>query len=169
MTERRRRFLLVSGFALVTSSVLGLAVSPRPRPVLRAAADDPGAHPGTGADDNADDCGGTGHAAGADDCGGTGHAAGDDCGGTATTLPAPTTTVEAAEPAAPSVVYAANAECDPATGETTVSWKVTNNGEAPVTITGEHRGRAARTEPGPPVGRGNRDTRSSKARQPISR
>ena len=49
-----------------------------------------------------------------------------------TTLPSTTTQVP--EPAAPAVVYAANAECNPAIGQTTVSWRVTNNGETPVTI-----------------------------------
>ena len=37
-------------------------------------------------------------------------------------------------PIAPSVVYSANAECDPETGQTTVSWQLINNGETPVEI-----------------------------------
>ena len=50
-----------------------------------------------------------------------------------TTIAAPTTTTPPV--AAPSVVFAANAECDPAAGETTLVWEVTNNGAAPVQIT----------------------------------
>ena len=45
---------------------------------------------------------------------------------------APTTPVLA--PAQPSVGFSGNAECNPATGETTVSWRLTNNGDAPVQI-----------------------------------
>jgi hypothetical protein len=50
-----------------------------------------------------------------------------------TTTAAPSTTV-APTPAAPSVVYSANAECDPATGQTTVSFRLTNTGDTPVQI-----------------------------------
>ena len=50
------------------------------------------------------------------------------------------------------MVYAANAECDPATGETTVSWQVTNNGEAPVTITGNTEDVPLEPNPVPPFG-----------------
>ena len=35
---------------------------------------------------------------------------------------------------APPVVYSANAECDPETGQTTVSWQLINNGLTPVQI-----------------------------------
>ena len=50
-----------------------------------------------------------------------------------TTTEVPATTV-LPSPIAPSVVYSANAECDPETGQTTVSWQLVNNGETPVEI-----------------------------------
>jgi hypothetical protein len=49
-------------------------------------------------------------------------------------------------------VYAANAECDPAAGQTTVRWRVTNNGEAPVTITGNTENVPLEPNPVPPFG-----------------
>ena len=49
-------------------------------------------------------------------------------------------------------MYAANAECDPATGETTVSWRVDNNGAAPVTITGNTEDVPLEPNPVPPFG-----------------
>ena len=69
-----------------------------------------------------------------------------------TTSLLPTTTTEAPEPARRRSCIAANAECDPATGETTVSWKVTNNGDAPVTITENTEDAPLEPNPVPPVG-----------------
>ncbi len=47
-----------------------------------------------------------------------------------------TTTTTTVSPTliAPPVVYSANAECDPETGQTTVSWQLINNGLTPVQI-----------------------------------
>ena len=151
MTERRRRFLLVSGLALVTSSVCGAALATTsssaatppttlaptpaataPTPVQPTVAPPTTEAPTTLASPTTELPTTIAEAT--------------------TTTAAPTTTIEAAEPAAPSVVYAANAVCDPATGETTVSWKVTNNGEAPVTITGNTEDVPLEPNPVPPLG-----------------
>ncbi len=153
MTERRRRFLLVSGFALVTSSVCGAALAttsssaatpptteaptPAQPTVAEPTVPEPTVAPPTEAP--------TTLASPTTELPTT-------IAEATTTTAAPTTTIEAAEPAAPSVAYAANAVCDPATGETTVSWKVTNNGEAPVTITGNTEDVPLEPNPVPPSG-----------------
>ena len=180
MTERRRRFLFVSGVALVDVVGVGGSPSPRRRPVLRRRrrrrrwrpprAADRGAADRRAADGAADGRRPTTTEApttaaptttdAADDDAAPTTRADDDCGADDDD-PAP-------EPAAPSVVYAANAECDPASGQTTVTWKVTNNGEAPVTITGNTEDVQLEPNPVPPFGAATATT-VIEARQPISR
>ena len=55
-------------------------------------------------------------------------------------------------PIAPSVVYSANAECDPETGQTTVSWQLINNGLTPVADHHDLRRSSVGTEPGSRLG-----------------
>ena len=160
MTERRRRFLFLSGLALVASTVLAPAWSSAattPPPTRAARADRPRRRPGHVAGD---------HAPRRRPRCQNGHNARRHAGRRRPRCCRRRPPKRRHLPPVGGV--RANAECDPANGETTVSWKVTNNGDAPVTITDNTEDVPLEPNPVPRRKRRPRPT-SSKARRPISR